>query len=173
MSKTSKSIASIRESIIAEIKKAVESFRTKKIDLGESCYDNCPILQDANNDEDIFVLDEIYLHDGKLRFSGSSSWNNDTWDEDTISTDALVGISEELDGMVSHYQDYIEDEATYGENRYVMGYSQAENMDLVVYADTYEEAEEKWEDGYFLSEEHDEEYYGKEYYEKQKIKSAE
>ena len=153
MSKISKKITSIREDAISKIKKAVETFKGKAIDLAEAGYDSCPILQYSNNDEDIFVLDEIYLKDGKLCFDGSSSWENDTWDEDTISTDALIGIEEELDDIVAHCEDYLDDVAMDGKNRYVMSYSQAHNMDLVVYADSYEEAEEKWEDGFFLEEE--------------------
>ena len=42
--------------------------------------------------------------------------------------------------------------ATSGANRYVMGYSQAEDADMVVYADTMEDAEEKFEDGLFVYE---------------------
>ena len=36
--------------------------------------------------------------------------------------------------------------------RYVMGYSQAENANMVVYADSYEEAEELFENGVYVLE---------------------
>ena len=34
-------------------------------------------------------------------------------------------------------------------NKYVMGYSQADGCNMIVYADSYEEAEEKYENGEF------------------------
>ena len=47
-------------------------------------------------------------------------------------------------------QDY--KKATSGTNRYVMGYSEAEDADMVVYADTIEEAKEKFEQGLYVFE---------------------
>ena len=47
-------------------------------------------------------------------------------------------------------QDY--KKATSGANRYVMGYSESEDADMIVYADSIEEAEEKFEDGLFVYE---------------------
>jgi len=52
-----------------------------------------------------------------------------------------VGMSE---------QDY--KKATSGANRYVMGYSAEEDADKVVYADTIEDAEEKFKNGLFVYE---------------------
>ena len=52
-----------------------------------------------------------------------------------------VGMSE---------QDY--KKATSGANRYVMGYSAEEDADMIVYADSIEEAEQKFEDGLFVYE---------------------
>lgn len=52
-----------------------------------------------------------------------------------------VGMSE---------QDY--KKATSGANRYVMGFSAAEDADMIVYADSIEEAEQKFEDGLFVYE---------------------
>lgn len=47
-------------------------------------------------------------------------------------------------------QDY--KKATSGQYRYVMGYSVEEDADKVVYADSIEEAEQKFEDGLFVYE---------------------
>ena len=41
---------------------------------------------------------------------------------------------------------------TSGANRYVMGYSAEEDADKIVYADSIEEAEQKFEDGLFVYE---------------------
>lgn len=41
------------------------------------------------------------------------------------------------------------------DNRYVMGYSQAEHSDMIVYAPTYEEALAKFENGEYITEEQD------------------
>ena len=41
------------------------------------------------------------------------------------------------------------------DNRYVMGYSQAEQSDMIVYAHTYEEALAKFENGEYITEEQD------------------
>lgn len=47
-------------------------------------------------------------------------------------------------------QDY--KKATTGANRYVMGYSVEEDADKIVYADTIEDAEQKFKDGLFVYE---------------------
>lgn len=47
-------------------------------------------------------------------------------------------------------QDY--KKATSGQYRYVMGYSESEDADMIVYADSIEEAEQKFEDGLFVYE---------------------
>ena len=39
--------------------------------------------------------------------------------------------------------------------RYIMGYSQAEHGNMVIYANTYEEAEEKFENGEYTIEPED------------------
>ena len=41
------------------------------------------------------------------------------------------------------------------DNRYVMGYSQAEQSDMIVYAPTYEEALAKFENGEYITEDQD------------------
>lgn len=41
------------------------------------------------------------------------------------------------------------------DNRYVMGYSQAEHSDMIVYAPTYEEALAKFENGEYITEDQD------------------
>ena len=41
------------------------------------------------------------------------------------------------------------------DNRYVMGYSQAEHSDMIVYAPTYEEALARFENGEYITEEQD------------------
>ena len=41
------------------------------------------------------------------------------------------------------------------DNRYVMGYSQAEHGNMVVYAPTYEEAVARWENGEYTIEDTD------------------
>ena len=45
-------------------------------------------------------------------------------------------------------QDY--KKATSGQYRYVMGYSESEDADMIVYADSIEEAEQKLEKGLFV-----------------------
>ena len=40
-------------------------------------------------------------------------------------------------------------------NRYVMGYSQAEQSDMIVYAPTYEEALAKFENGEYITKDQD------------------
>ena len=156
-----------REEMLDEIKKAVESFKGKRIELGMSDYGNCPILAYGRDDEDTYTLDTIRFNDnGLLLFDGSSSWENDTWSEDNICTDNLVEIYEDLEDIVIHYKDYEEDLITEGSNRYV--FNVRGDFDQVVYGDTYEDAKEKWDDGFFVEEEHDEDYYGKAYYDEQK-----
>lgn len=99
-----------RKEMIAEIKKAVESFKGKRIELGMTDYDHCPILEHGRNDEDTYILDTIRLNaNGLLLFDGSSSWKNYTWSEDNICTDNLVEIYDELEDIVSHCK-YYEDE---------------------------------------------------------------
>lgn len=41
------------------------------------------------------------------------------------------------------------------DNRYVMGYSEAEQSDMIVYAPTYEEALAKFENGEYIIEDED------------------
>ena len=100
----------MRMEIIAEIKKAVNTFKTKRIELGVSCYENCPILAYGRDDEDVFTLDCISINkNGKVIFEGSSSWENDTWSEDNIGTDNLVEIYNELDDIVEWCKECEED----------------------------------------------------------------
>ena len=103
-------IRAIREDALNKIKEVVKSFKDQRISLGECCYDNCPVLRYADDDEDIFTLDTIRLENGVLYFDGSSSWNNDTWSEDTIGTDELIGIEEEIDAIADWCKDYEEEE---------------------------------------------------------------
>lgn len=75
-----------------------------------ACYDNCPIVEEGDDDWDTYTLDSMYIEDGVLKFDGSSSDCNDSWDEDSISTDALLGIADELESIVDWCRDYEDDE---------------------------------------------------------------
>ena len=103
-------VLSARKEAIAEIKKAVESFKNSRIDLGASWYGNCPIVEEGDDDWDTYTLDSMYIEDGVLKFDGSSSDGNGFWDEDSISTDALLGIADELESIVDWCRDYEGDE---------------------------------------------------------------
>ena len=109
MSSILEKINSIREEAIEKIAKVVKTFRGQEINLVECDYNDCPIVQDSDDDEYIFTLDSVRLEDDGLHFSGSSCWDSNYWNEDTISTDALVGISEEIDDIADWCRDF-EDE---------------------------------------------------------------
>lgn len=82
---------------------------------GRVSYAECndvPALNSANNEEDIFVLDEITLDGDTLRFSGSSSWQSDWWNENQIGTDELHEIYITIDDAVESMEDD-EDEYEY------------------------------------------------------------
>ena len=99
----------LRKEMIEYIKKAIETCGkgVKEIDLMEIEYDNCPIISDSGDDETTFVLDKITITDkGLLVFEGSSSWENGSWDENIISTDALYNICNEIDYIVQYAKNY-------------------------------------------------------------------
>jgi hypothetical protein len=99
----------LREEMIEYIKKAIETCGkgVKEIDLMEIEYDNCPIISDSGDDETTFVLDKITITDkGLLVFDGSSSWENGSWDENIISTDALYNICNEIDYIAQYVKNY-------------------------------------------------------------------
>lgn len=105
-----KRLSEIKNEMLDSIKKAVLATPDHKINLGEMGYDSCPILQESDNDEETYTLDSIYIgKDGKIFFDGSSSWDNHTWNELNISTDALEGICEELEFIVDAYNDYLKE----------------------------------------------------------------
>lgn len=68
-------------------------------------YTDCPALNNTSNDEDIVVLDDIIIEGGKLHFYGSSSWDNDWWSENTISTDVLHEIYLSIDDAIEWARD--------------------------------------------------------------------
>lgn len=99
----------LRKEMIEYIKKAIETCGkgAKEIDLMEIKYDNCPIISDSGDDETTFVLDKITITDkGLLVFDGSSSWKDESWDEDVINTDALYNICDEIDDIVECAKEY-------------------------------------------------------------------
>ena len=87
----------IREEAIAAIKALLAKYGLEQIDavdIDEGCS---PVVRrNPDNDDMTFTLDRVVLKDGKLLFDASSCFDNATFDEDSISTDALADILEWL-----------------------------------------------------------------------------
>lgn len=93
-----------RDIIFPARKEMLAIIKTKVIENGGSLsykdYDDCPVLNDSNEGERIFTLTEIRLDKGELFFDGSSAWDNDTWTEQSVSTDTLCDILENIDDVI-------------------------------------------------------------------------
>ena len=88
----------IRREAIEAIKALLAKYGLEQIDavdIDEGCS---PVVRrNPDNDDMTFTLDRVVLKDGKLLFDASSCFDNATFDEDSISTDALADIQEWLE----------------------------------------------------------------------------
>lgn len=97
MSKKSK-LNEIRQEAIDCIKKLMTKHRIQTVEAYDIDEGSSPIVDENGSDGNLtFTLDRVTLKDGSLEFEASNCCENHTWDEDDISTDALVGISEWLE----------------------------------------------------------------------------
>ena len=88
----------LRADVVKDIYRIVSATESGNImisDIDEGCS---PIIdEDVCDVDNTYTLDYVYIKDGCLYFDGSSSYDNDTWNQDSLSVDALCNVLEFLE----------------------------------------------------------------------------
>lgn len=88
----------IRKETIAAIKAIFDKYTVDTIEATDLDMGSSPILEsDAFDGNNNLTLDRVILEKGELYFVGSSCFGNVTFNEETISTDALCNVADFLE----------------------------------------------------------------------------
>lgn len=88
----------IRQNAINGILSILKSHSVTEVYAIDICEGSSPVVrEDTIEENNTQTLDHIRVENGKLFFSASSCWENSDYNEQTISTDALIDIYEWLE----------------------------------------------------------------------------
>ena len=103
-------IREIRENAIAAIKALMAKYHLETVNACDINATSSPLAKEDPYESDLtFTLDRVALHDGSLEFDASSCFENSTWNEDSISTDALVDIQEWMEENEDEFERLADD----------------------------------------------------------------
>ena len=101
---------SIRHDAIAKVKSILSENGLDELLISDIDEGNSPVVQWGNDDADTYTLDEISLNtNGTILFNASSCWTSGVWDENDISTDALIDIVDFLEENEEIIKEYAEE----------------------------------------------------------------